>query len=286
MARSIRLALALSVTLLGAASGSPVVFTQPQVGGVPSGTVQGPVPGPGGPRGGPGGAPPPGSVPTRDRDVTMTAGTSRLRGRIVAADTGRPLRRSMVRLSAPGVRETRSTSTDQDGQYEFTDLPAATYTVMASKSGYVSMGYKQTRPGSMSSPVGLGAGETKERVDVALMPAGVITGRVVDEYGEPVADTMVSAQRQQFVNGARRPMPSGAPSSSNDIGEFRVHGLAPGEYYVYAAPRGPFGPADANTDRTGYAPAYYPSAQDVASAQRVTVRSGDHSTASRPATTF
>lgn len=124
------------------------------------------------------------------------------------------------------------------------------------------MGYKQLRPGVAPPPFSVSDREVKERVDISLPPGGIITGRVVDEYGEPVSDVMVSAQRQQFINGASRPMTVGAPSSSNDIGEFRVYGLAPGDCYVSAAPRGQVNPFDSISDRAGYAQTFYPSAAD------------------------
>jgi len=79
--------------------------------------------------------------------------------------------------------------------------------VFASKSGYVQMGYKQARPNGPPRTVTLGEREVAERIDIALPPGGVITGRVIDEFGEPVTDVFVAAQRQQYVNNARRPMP-------------------------------------------------------------------------------
>ena len=234
------------------------------VGGVDSGLVSG--------QGGVGGP----MVQLPPRDQAPAVGTSRIRGRVIAEGSGRPLRRANVRLSSPGIRDSRSATTDQEGRFEFVDLPAASYNLVATRSGYVQMGYKQTRPNSPPQPLVLGANQTLERVDIALPLGGVITGRVLDEYGEPVSDTFVSAQRQQFVNGARRPLTTGAPSSSNDIGEFRIYGLAPGDYYVSANPRGgSSNPFETTADRSGYAPTYYPSSTDVASAQRVTVRAGD-----------
>lgn len=248
-------------------SGNALVFTQTVV-APPAGTpaTQGVV------GGVTFGGPPP--VPARDQPGAMPKGTARIRGTVTAADTGRPVRRATVRLSAPGIRESRSTSTDQDGHYEFIELAAASYTISASRSGFVATSYKQPRPRSAGQPVVLGDRETRERVDISLFPAAVITGRIVDEFGEPVSDVMVSAQRQQFVNGARRPLPVGSPSSTNDIGEFRVHGLGPGAYYVLATPRTQAGPFDVNADRTGYAATYYPAAADPADAQRLTVASG------------
>jgi hypothetical protein len=232
-----------------------IVITQGGPGGIVSGTTSA-------------------QPPQRDQ-VAPAVGSSRIRGRVTAADTGRPLRRAIVRLSSPGIREGRTTSTDQDGRYEFEQLPAASYNLTASKTGFLQTGYKQTRPGGPSRPVPLGDRENREGVDFALVPGGVITGRVVDEYGEPASDVFVSAQRQQFVNGGRRPTSVGAPSSTNDIGEFRIYGLTPGDYYVVASPRSPSLPFDASSDRIGYAQTYYPSAMDAAAAQRVTVGAGD-----------
>jgi uncharacterized GH25 family protein len=229
---------------------------------------QGSGPAPAGAAGLPFGIPP--------RDQPLATGTGRIRGRVVASDTGRPLRRATLRLSAPGIRESRTTNTDQNGAYEFIDLPASQYTLTASRSGYIQMGYRQTRPGTGGRPIALGENQTLDRIDITLPPGGVITGRVVDEFGEPVPETTVSAQRQQFINGARRPMPNGPPSTSNDLGEFRIFGLVPGDYYISASPRAGFvSPFDVAMDRSGYGPTYYPSAVDIASAQRVTVRGGD-----------
>lgn len=75
--------------------------------------------------------------------------------------------------------------------------------------------------------------------------------------------------------GRRRLTPTGRSSTTNDIGEFRVFGLPPGQYYVSATMRtftvGDSGDSD---DRTGYAPTYYPGTPNVAEAQRVTVGLG------------
>ena len=63
-------------------------------------------------------------APPRDRSAQPLSGTGRIRGRVVAADTGAPLRRAQVRLGAPDARDNRTVSTDADGRYDLTDLPA------------------------------------------------------------------------------------------------------------------------------------------------------------------
>ena len=65
--------------------------------------------------------------PTRDNTPPAT-GRSTIRGRIVAADSGQPIRRATVRISAPELRGQRTTLTDADGRYEFAKLPAGRYT--------------------------------------------------------------------------------------------------------------------------------------------------------------
>src|SRR4249920_2085652 len=79
--------------------------------------------------------------PARDTAQPPKTGTSRIRGRAVATDSGQPLRRATIRLTSPELREVRSTSTDGEGRYEFRDLPAARYTLSAMKNGYVTMSY-------------------------------------------------------------------------------------------------------------------------------------------------
>src|SRR5438477_12781354 len=61
------------------------------------------------------------------RDNQGPKGTAKISGRVVAADTGNPLRRAQIRLSATDIRATHVATTDNDGKYEFTDLAAARY---------------------------------------------------------------------------------------------------------------------------------------------------------------
>jgi hypothetical protein len=66
--------------------------------------------------------------PPRDAAVAEERrGTATLRGRVVAADTSRPLRRARVTVVAPelGSAGSRTTSTGLDGRYEFKELRGA-----------------------------------------------------------------------------------------------------------------------------------------------------------------
>ena len=68
-------------------------------------------------------------------------GTARIRGHVVAADSGQPLRKAQVRAFAAEVRENRATSTDAEGRFELKDLPAGRYNITASKGSFVSLQY-------------------------------------------------------------------------------------------------------------------------------------------------
>jgi protocatechuate 3,4-dioxygenase beta subunit len=212
-------------------------------------------------------------------------GTARLRGRVAAADTGTALRRAQVRISSPDIG-TKSSMTDAQGRFEFRELPAGRFTLTVSKAGFVTMQYGQTRPFEQGKSIDLADGQSMDRADLSLPRGSVLAGRIVDEFGEAVAEAEVQAMRMQFQNGRRRLTPSGRIGVTNDLGQFRIYGLPPGEYYVSASLRntsplmfemlgggGPAGPQGANQN-TGYASTYFPGTPNPAEAQRVTVAVG------------
>jgi hypothetical protein len=217
----------------------------------------------------------PSAPPARDTSRPAATGTSRIRGRVVAGDTGQPIRRAIVRVFGQELPEGRSTSTDERGIYEFATLPAGRYTVSASKGGFVSLNFGQSRPLESGKPLQLGENETMERIDLRLPRGSVITGRIVDEYGEPVANAMVQAQMFRYMNGQKRPMPVSSPSMTPDTGEFRLWGLSPGEYLLSASLREMMMIGNSVDDgKIGYAPTYYPGTANIAEAQRVTLGVG------------
>ena len=223
----------------------------------------------------------PGMQP-RDRRATEPprTGTATITGRVTAADTGTPLRRVQARLSSPELRGGRSTMTDAEGRYTLSYLPAGRYGLTFVKAGFVTTQYGQKRPRQPGTPIDLGEGQKVERIDVALARGGVIAGRVFDDLGEPVVDARVQVMQYRWANGRRRLAAAGRVSQTNDRGEFRVWGLAPGEYYVMGtnSERPMFSDAAAapasETDATGYAPTYYPGTASAEEAQRVPVTTG------------
>src|SRR5215210_7819665 len=78
----------------------------------------------------------------RDNEQKPDTGTGRISGRVIGGENGAPLRRAVVTLSAEGMREGRSATTDEAGRFEFKELPAARYNLAAAKAGYVMMRYR------------------------------------------------------------------------------------------------------------------------------------------------
>ena len=211
-----------------------------------------------------------GQVPAADVEKP---GTATLRGHVLAADTGRPLRKAQVRILAGEIRENRVVTTDDGGRYEFKEVKAGRYTISATKSSYVALSYGQTRPLEAGKPLDIKDGQTVERLDFSLPLAGVITGRILDEFGEPLSDVMVAPMRYQFMQGKRTLVPAGRTASTDDNGDFRLFGVMPGQYYLQATWRtnNPFGSGDTPV---AYAPMFFPGVLEAGEAQRFTIDIG------------
>jgi protocatechuate 3,4-dioxygenase beta subunit len=213
------------------------------------------------------------AVPVRPSEAAR--GTAILRGMVLAADNGSPIRRAQVRISSPDARESRVATTDAQGRFEIRELPAGRYTMTASKGGFVSLQFGQRRPSESGTPIELADGQTLDKISIALPRGSVLGGRVTDEFGEPVANANVIAWRYAYSAGARRLAPAPGANSrdtTDDQGQFRLFGLPPGEYYVSAMLRGG-GPevTDPMGELSGYAATYYPGTTNIAEAQRVTL---------------
>src|SRR3954447_21175842 len=204
--------------------------------------------------------------------ATPPPGTSTLRGQVFAADTGLPLRKAQVRIFAAEIRENRMATTDTEGRYEFKEVRAGRYTISANKGSYVGLSYGQQRPNDTPKLLQIVDNQTVERVDVSLPRGTVITGRIVDEFGEPMSDVQIAPQRYEFIQGQRRLTPAGRQVTTDDMGEFRLFGVPPGQYYLSATWR-TNNPMNAE-DRTAYAPIYFPGTDNVAQAQRLTLAAG------------
>ena len=166
------------------------------------------------------------------------SGTGVIAGTLTSADLGRPVRRAQVKIVSASPRLVRTVTTDANGAYVFTNVPAGEYTLSASRPGYLETVFGARRPGAgvAGTPIRLGAGEKRDQLALRLPRGGVISGVITDEFGDPALGVPVRAMRFTFTNGERTAYPAGNVVT-NDLGEYRIAGLLPGDYAVSAVPR-------------------------------------------------
>ena len=219
------------------------------------------------------------STPQRS-PATAPKGTATVSGRIVGLDTGLPLRRARVSVRGMRLGQAQTTLSNADGTFAFTQLAADRYQMRASKARYADGALGARRPGGQGRPFELADGQRLTGVSVSLSPGGVIVGRVVDEYGEPVARATVAAMRQQrTLEGELGLMPAGFNDTTDDTGTYRLYGLVPGRYVVVVR-AGETDRLAANADDlAGYPQSFFPGTSAASEAQLIEVAAGSETAA-------
>jgi protocatechuate 3,4-dioxygenase beta subunit len=136
-----------------------------------------------------------------------------------------------TRISAPGVART-----DAAGNFSFERLAPGPYMLRVNHPAYVPAVYGA--PAGLYSSGGtvltLTEGQHMTGITVRLIEPGTVTGRVVDEDGDPLAHAKVEVLRRIHYNG-RPQVADAAVDNSADDGSFKVTGVPPGRYYFRVA---------------------------------------------------
>ena len=207
--------------------------------------------------------------------------TASLEGCVVNAVTGDPLRKATLMLTRSGGSATPATAeTDDQGHFAFQNLEAGRYILFGERTGFARQAYG-ARGNSLSGTALLfSAGQEMKDLLFKLSPNSVIAGKVLDEDGEPLANTTVMALRTAYQRGKRQFMPIGA-AQTNDLGEFRIASLKAGRYIISATHRNLAGimggsgnkpPAD--KPESSYTTTFFPNSIDAESASPVEVGLG------------
>lgn len=204
-------------------------------------------------------------------------------GLVTSAASGTPIRDARVSLVSYDTAVMASpVTTDANGRYEITAGYRGRYHVAASAPGFVGLQYGQRRPSDPATELEVtGPGPLDavtlarpfESVNIALPRPSAIEGIVVDEFGEPLANVIVTAARREYLVGGARLMPMSPPATTqptDDRGHFRITVSVPGDYYLTARAGGMM---EANATG-GFGLTYYPATLDLAAAQRVRVDVG------------
>lgn len=179
--------------------------------------------------------------PVRDSRVAAS-GPAEITGVLMTeGDNPQPIRRAEVRAFAPGA-PARTAYTDAQGRFAFRGLPYGRYTIEANKPGYVRVAYGARRYDRAGTPVTVSTTDPTHALQIRMPRGAVITGRLVDEFGQPAQGARVNIQQVRIVNGERTLV--GVPMVSTILGEvaddrgvYRLFGLPAGDYVISATPR-------------------------------------------------
>ena len=202
-------------------------------------------------------------------------------------------------LDAGDGRGGRQTVSDDDGRFMFDRLPAGRFGLTASKVGWVTTYYGSPRPGHPPGVRVAVPDGARVTVEIPIARGSVIAGRIVNAEGRPLRSIFPSLLLERLVGDkkmlARLPEQSvgSFELSTNDLGEFRLFGLAPGTYYIVVTPSIAQGARITTSDEVrwalsapnqpppplgrvaGYAATYYPGTTDPSAAQGIVVGPGE-----------
>jgi hypothetical protein len=159
--------------------------------------------------------------------------TGSIEGSIVKFGTTDPIARAKVTLRPANSANSQAVTADDGGKFAFRDLAPGPYRLTVTRDGYVPGEYGQRSPGSPGVPLSLGSQQQIKDARIALTTTGTISGRITNRYGEPVGNATVQALRYSYQDGRRSLTPSQS-IRTNDLGEYRLFWMAPGQYIVSA----------------------------------------------------
>ena len=211
-------------------------------------------------------------VPRPFRVAKNASGTATVSGTIVSSE-GRPLPGATVAIyqRSPSLF-TRTTTAGSAGAYQFKDLPGGRYQLSAALSGFAMPAGTQLLynvTDGAGPEITLGDDEDRHSVDVTLLRLGAISGRVLDDVGEPVEGALVGVMTTRYQAGRRR-LVVAKQQITNDRGEFRIYGVRVGQYVLATS----VGDTLA-LDLPGYVPTYFPGTDTAATAQFISVGVGE-----------
>ncbi len=186
---------------------------------------------------------------------------------------GKPAPRVVVgmRLSQPErFDSTFKATTDQEGNYRITGVPAGSYQVAPVAPAFVISDVNSSR----GQTVIITETENVEGIDFEHLRGGVITGRATDADGNPVVAERVNLSPVDQGN-QRRFDPFSLGFQTDDRGIYRVFGVPPGRYKVSIG-QGENG--FNGRGRPTYPTTFYPDATDPAKATVIEIDEGTEAT--------
>jgi hypothetical protein len=236
--------------------------------------------------------------------AAQQASPASIRGVVVKWGSPDPLPQTIVELRAEnGGRPVASTATSAKGEFVFPNVSPSRYRVVTTRPGYAPAEYGQRRPGGVGQVIAVSPGEQKTGVQIGMSEGATVFGRILDRNGQPLPFADVRIQRIDYRAG-RAGLVDVQTTVTNDLGEYRIFWITPGQYYVRASAtnnqniggsmlvnpngtdtsRASFGSTSRPTAQVtrvvglqegeSFAPIYYPATPDLQNASLVDLRAG------------
>jgi hypothetical protein len=153
--------------------------------------------------------------------------------------------------------------TDDAGKFLIEGIASGSYLLSAKRAGFIPGLFGARGQNKVGIQLTLNQGEVVRGIKVFLTPQAEVSGRVVDEDGEPTAGVLVAAVAWagplSQLEAARFARPQ-ATSATDDRGEYRLSGIAPGKFVLCVVPPLELRSTIVEKDggRLGYVPFYAP----------------------------
>jgi Carboxypeptidase regulatory-like domain len=220
---------------------------------------------------------------------TSTPTRATLSGLVTKDPGSEPVKKALIELITESQSDGSNYTalTGVDGGFRIENIVPGRYRLFVERSGYQEIDKHQRR--SEGRVLTLSAGQELKDLVIRLQAAAVVEGRVTDEDGDPMPEAQVAVLRQTFVARRSHWEQVGA-ERTNDLGEYRIAGLAAGSYFISVTPPpdfrslietagnapSPHGGAAADKPApAAYQTTYYPGTRDRGQAAPVQLHSGD-----------
>lgn len=221
------------------------------------------------------------AAPASAADASANPAKCTVAGTVLRKGTDEPIHFARVTLASTAEEGNQLHAvTGVDGKFAIKDVPPGEYRLTIVRNGYVGAAYGARHLLDPGVPLAVSASKPADDLLFRMTQAGVITGHIRDENGEPLPDSHVTALLARFADGKRTLLPAGE-AIVNDLGEYRLFGLPPGKYILSAGYGSALVEADdfasvmgTHEQREGLVTTYYPGTTDPAQAVSVNVEAG------------
>lgn len=165
------------------------------------------------------------------QDSVPAPKTSSIAGTVIKEPGSQPLKKVLVQVVAEGQGESYTASTDADGHFRVEGVVPGRYSIFLERTGFLEVNSRGRK--SDVNVVTIQAGQSMEDLLFRMLPTATITGRITDEDGDPMSGVRMFALRKKPGKSTRE---AASSNNTNDLGEYRLAGLFPGQYTILAMP--------------------------------------------------